>query len=353
MFKKITAIALVVTASVTSFYSNKQPEIMSNGWISWHSYSTYDALDSELFVHAPDGEIVKIEGSFINPMNAHFGSHPFDIIFMAIDKAADEWDIYRYNSMTGLLTNYTENSGFRNEDPKFSPDGMRVVFKRGYWSNEINNFVYNLAELDLQTKEVTMLTDDIFEEAMPYYSSDGNKIYYTMYKDGYSSINCLDRQTGDISCVYIENGVVSYYPIMGETALYFTKWYSSENHCDQIIRFTDKAESMPFNSNHFDCSDPFPIGEDKLIYCHDADGNYDLYYYDAQDSIPLSLFNTDKNELGAVYYSDNRLTELMHNTSDFLLGADTGINNYDIDSSGDVDCFDLVMQRRAYCDLYN
>lgn len=34
MFKKITAIALAVTASVTSFYSNKQPEIMSNGWIS-------------------------------------------------------------------------------------------------------------------------------------------------------------------------------------------------------------------------------------------------------------------------------------------------------------------------------
>lgn len=95
------------------------------GWLLWHNYSDYSALDSTLYLRTPDGITKEITGDFVHAMNGSFGTSPEQITFMAIDSKADEWDIYIVEN--GNTVNLTQNSGFRNEDPKWSPDRKSVV----------------------------------------------------------------------------------------------------------------------------------------------------------------------------------------------------------------------------------
>lgn len=304
--KKILA---VILSCILTIYS--VPHIITyadekdlNCWLMWHSYTDYFALDSRLYVRNPDGEVTEISGDFKHAMNGDFGNSPDDIVFMAIDNSIDEWDIYL--SKSGVITNLTENSGFRNEDPKFSPDGKTIVFKRGIWSNQENDFVYNLALLDSENGEITILTDDIYEEAMPYFSSDGNSIYYTDYENSLGSICCLNLEDKSTKTIFSETGICAYYPMIVEQILYFTKWHSAENHTDMIIRFDgEKYDEMPFNSTEYNCSDPFPIDGKQIIYSGTQKGSYDLYYFDGETSQPITGINTDIHELGAAFFPSN------------------------------------------------
>ena len=274
---------------------------MPKGWLLWHSYSTYAALDSKLYLHAPDGTTEEISGDFIHAMNGSFGAAPEEIVFMAIDPTADEWDIFLYRS--GTVANLTKNSGFRNEDPKWSPDGKQIVFKRGRWDQSVNDFVYNLALLDLEQMTVTMLTDDAAEEAMPCFSADGNTLYYTSYTNGIGAIMRMDIAARRQETVFSESGVNAYYPVTNGTMLFFTKWLSAENHCDQLMCCDGQTiRALPFDSAQFDCSDACPVGDNTVIYSGTADGGYDLYFFDGQESAELKQ-STEKNDLGADFYA--------------------------------------------------
>lgn len=280
---------------------NPQDAELPKGWLLWHSYNEYAELDSKLYLRTPDGSIKEISGDFIHAMNGSFGVTPNKVTFMAIDKDEDEWDIYLYDS--GIITNLTEKSGFRNEDPKWSPDGKSIVFKRGYWSNTTNDFVYNLALLNVETGEVTMLTDDTAEEAMPCFSEDGKYIYYTSYSNDIGSICRMDTSSHNTETVYAENNVTAYYPITADEDLYFTKCHDADNRCDQIMRYHgSQIYSLPFNSDLFDCSDACPVNENMMIYSSTADGDYDLYFFDGENSMKLTDFCTNKNELGVDFY---------------------------------------------------
>ena len=145
--KRICAVlsAFILSAAPVfgAFAVSAEDLAVPKGWLLWHSYTSYEAGDSQLYLQNPQGEISEITGDFIHAMNGNFGKSPDDIVFMAIDENADEWDIFLYEDKT--VTNLTENSGYRNEDPKWSPDGKSIVFKRGYWNADVNDFTYNLA----------------------------------------------------------------------------------------------------------------------------------------------------------------------------------------------------------------
>lgn len=122
----------------------------------------YEEKDSQLYLQNPQGDISEITGDFINPMNGSFGNSPDEIAFMAIDENADEWDIFLYDDKT--VTNLTQKSGYKNEDPKWSPDGKSIVFKRGYLNSETDDFTYNIALIDVESKEIKMLTESLYED---------------------------------------------------------------------------------------------------------------------------------------------------------------------------------------------
>ncbi|MBE6877449.1 MAG: hypothetical protein E7496_12205, partial [Ruminococcus sp.] len=250
--------------------------------------------DSRLFLRAPDGTITEITGNFRHAMNGSFGRFPHDIAFMAMDDDSDAWNLWLYNAITRKSVNLTEHSGFQCEDPKFSPDGRKLVFKRS------RNGFFQLAELDLHTKEITLLTEGGSENSMPCYSADGQWVYFSEMKQ---KIRRIHLQSRIIETVYSEPDTEAYYPICSGEKLYFTKWISPENHRDCIMQY-DKAgiRFLGFDSPETDCSDVCPVDETHIIYSCTRNGSYDLFCFDGKDSVPLTELNTDNDELGAVFY---------------------------------------------------
>lgn len=298
----LSALFLCVVPVLRSSAVSKGNISVPKGWLLWHSYTTYEEKDSQLYLQNPQGDISEITGDFIHAMNGRFGNSPDEIAFMAIDENADEWDIFLYDDKT--VTNLTKNSGYRNEDPKWSPDGKSIVFKRGYWNSEIDDFTYNIALIDVESKEIKMLTDSLYEDAMPYFSDDDKYIYYTKYIDGYGKISRLNTETGEDEIIFEEENINAYYPVVKNGILYFTKWYSSDNHHDEIIIYENNTfKSAAFNSEIYDCSDACPIDKDKIIYSSTQNGSYSLYYYDGDESVEISGIDTDRNELGADFFS--------------------------------------------------
>ena len=272
------------------------------GWLLWHSYSKYSALDSTLYLRSPEGEIKEITGDFFHAMNGSFGLTPDSFTFMAIDKSEEIWDIYLYDK--GKITDLTKDSGYRNEDPKFSPDGKSIVFKRSQWDPDLERLVYNIALMDVKTQKVTMLTDDLNEEAMPCFSSDGKYIYYASYTEDIGSIIRMDAKTHKTTTIFSESGVSAYYPVTKGDKLYFSKWYDAENQCNQLMCYDGKdITSMKFNCEEYNCSDACPVSDTAMIYSCTAGGNYDLYYFDGTRAARIGKINSDLNELGADLYS--------------------------------------------------
>ena len=347
----ITLSAVLLSAPV--MHTNAMTYNLSDsGILLYHNYSSYSAMDSSIHCYnLSSGDITDIcSDTFCNPMNADFGSHPYDMIFMAIDKSADEWDIYRYNALTGDITNLTYLSGFRNEDPKFSPDGKKIIFKRGYWNHGINDFEYNLAELDLDTSDITMLTDDIYEQSMPYYSSDGSKIYYALSYDDDSYIYELQRSTSVSSPVFSEKNSYAYYPVTSDSDLYFTKWHSPDNHNDSIVKLNNgNITVLPFNNDNFNCSDPFPLSQNAMFYSSTQNGSYDIFFYDGNTSYEISTINTGLNELGSSFFSYNEIKNVILNTTDFLLGKSYNDINMDADNNNHISISDLISFKSLCC----
>ncbi len=332
IINRLISLALTIPFATPFSVNAADNAELPDGWLLWHNYSDYSALDSKLYLRSPDGTTETISGNFIHAMNGYFGNSPEQFTFMAIDRTADEWDIFLYDK--GEITNLTQNSGFRNEDPKFSPDGKSIIFKRGYWSNSENDFVYDLALIDIETKEVTMLTDTPTEEAMPCFSTDGKYIYYANYTDRIGSICRIEVETEKIETIYSESGINAYYPIVNGDKLYFTAWHSADNHCDRIMCY-DGKETYPLslNSSDYDCSDACPINDSKIIFSSTMNGSYDLYYSDGENISPLSELNTAINELGADFYAYDEYLE--NNT---VKG--------DVNADGELTVADLVLLQK-------
>ena len=252
-------------------------------------------------------------------MNGFFGSTPDDIVFMAIDNRYNEWDLFHYCCKTNTFTNLTPNSGYRNEDPKYSPDGKKIIYKRRYWNHSEACFYYEIAELNLQTRKTNIIVScaDLphhhSELAMPVYTPDGKSIIYTKYTNSGSSIySIVLRDQKSEKVIYSESGVEAYYPICRKKDLFFTKWFSTDNHHDTLIRYDGKCfYSLPVNNALYDCSDICPIEKDIFIFSSTINETYDLFIYNNGECIPLNEINTEKNELGAAFFPKCRFVRSL------------------------------------------
>ena len=280
------------------------------GRMVYHNYTSYDSMDSKMYIYdfaANTLECISKDWTNVtHPMNGHFSPAGDFITFMGIG-AGGTWDVFIYYFGDKQPVNLTLSGNYRDEDPKVSYDGTRIVFKR-------DNRIAEIALADMSLKVLSTLSGS-GHHSMPYYTTDGKHAVCGCGAEGEDYIGLWDFASGTMSVLYDRKGVVEYYPItIDAESFYYSAHVSESNRHDQLYKgFFDgsPAQKLKFNVTNADYSDACPVSSGWLILCStrsDSKGGYDLYIaHETTGALyPLSdynsLINTSLNELGADYY---------------------------------------------------
>lgn len=281
-----------------------------SGRLVYHSYSCYECNDSKIFLYDFSTNTIKTLSTgwdMLNPMNAHFSPDGNKIVFMGISKSTNQWDIFLYNlsGATQPVNLTAQLSSAKNEDPKFSADGLKIILKRDG----------KLTQMDTLGNIEAQYAVPGTDASMPYFSNGDKTILYAASQDGISSIYSYRIKDSSIQTLYAATGIYAYYPIArNDSSFIFTRWHSASNHHDQLYLGYFNAQTplrLGFNEPTGDYSDAYPAGA-KYIFLSStrsgAVGGYDLYIADITTGDIWSLnkynaaINASGNELGSSYH---------------------------------------------------
>jgi Tol biopolymer transport system component len=286
------------------------PQPVLTGKMVYHSYSCYNCNDSVLFLYdfsSNERTVLSQNWGITNPMNAHFSPDGKKIVFMGVSQITNSWDLFIYTfGVDNLPINLTVNSLGRDEDPKFSPDGTKIIYKR----NGI------MKEMDTAGNILHTFTVPNSEASMPYYTADGKNILFAGNESAGSNLNIYKYSISNsitTALSAIEN-LEEYYPIVIDNSTFlFTRWESSSNKNDQVyLGYFDNETplKLPFNEPDANFSDAYPVNSNTLLISSTKQGGigqYDLYLADMLTGKKWSLnlynpyINSNKNELGGCY----------------------------------------------------
>ena len=157
---------------VNSLDSKQAAAPVLEGKILYHTYSGYENWDGELFIlDLSDNSITNISEnwSIDHAINGMFSPDGTKIVFMGDGHGwVQDWDIFLWTIGEDEPVNLTGLNQDREEDPKFSPDGNTIVYKKNG----------DIVTMDLEGNFIANLTNTAgIEESMPYYSADGSEIF--------------------------------------------------------------------------------------------------------------------------------------------------------------------------------
>jgi Tol biopolymer transport system component len=290
--------------------TSSNPPVLS-GKLVYHTYSCYSCNDSRLYLlDFTSRQLTCLSASWniTNPMNAHISPDGKKIVFMGMPSGTTHWDIFMYTlGAAAQPVDLTENSSLRDEDPKFSPDGSKIAFKR----NGI------LKEMDTTGLVLRTYTVPQKEASMPYYTRDGSGLLFAGSETGSTTLDIflLSAADGSTHALSALVNVEEYYPVArDDTSFLFTRWNDQTNKNDQVyVGFYNNRPSvrLPFNQTDHDFSDAFPVNAHTVVLSSTKPGGrgqYDLYIADSKTGKIWSLnlynpyLNTVNNELGACYW---------------------------------------------------
>jgi|GEM_PF-1538244 len=285
------------------------------GQLIYHNYSSYEARDSQMFLYDFETNTLKNISKNWNirhAMNANFSPDGKKIIFMGLRHNQDTWDIYMYDLVTQEHPVNLTPDDTRNEDPRFSPDGKRIILKRDF----------RLHEMDVASGEITrVIPEDGHEYSMPDYNFDGTKVVASRIPDYQSNSCCSEIVSVDLASrtvrqLYDVPDVQDYFPVNADAAsFYYSQGYSPNWRGDQVYRgYWDGRPSvpLPFNDQEGDYSDASPAGGDWVVISSTrpgSKGSYDLYLANTVSGKIVSMsdyhpdINTWKAELGPVIFT--------------------------------------------------
>lgn len=79
--------------------------------------------------------------------------------------------------------------------PDVSPDGKTLLFSTDMWG------AFELAEMNLENREITRLTYDQGINTCPQYSPDGRSILFLSRRNGLAEVYLMERESGDLTRV--------------------------------------------------------------------------------------------------------------------------------------------------------
>ncbi len=301
----------VKTTNPPDTSTSNQPALL--GRLIFHSYSCYGCNDSKLYLYDfAANKLTLLSGSWniTNAMNAHFSPDGKRIVFMGIPGASNNWDVFAWRiGSASQPANLTSTFGAaRDEDPKFSNDGNKIIFKQNGKMKEMDTLGNILRTFTVTQKEASMPYYILGDSAVLYSGRNATGTTADIFK--------LSLTTNSIQSLSSLPGVEAYYPIVrDDTSFLFTRWYSASNQNDQVYlgSLNGRAfQRLPFNEPDQNYSDAYPVNSRYVILSctrPGGKGGYDLYVADmvTGERWPLNLYNPGinsvNNELGACYTS--------------------------------------------------
>lgn len=291
------------------------------GKLVYHSYTNYNDGSSNLFLKDFSTQEVKqlneVNWNIEDPMNAHFSPNGHWLTFMG--KQNDHWNIFIWQLNSPLPpVNLSQNTPLNNstsEDPKFSPDGNYIVYKK---NGDLGLMHLNFTNPDQPYPDKKwLLTRNGYspEESMPYFSSDSTTIYYSQGAKANSDIYRLPIKiginlvnTGRPILVAGRTNLAEYYPITQNNNLFFVGWKDASR-IDLIYKnefLNSQPVALPLNDCNADNSDPMMADSTYMFFSSTRNNAvYKLYVGDINtgDVWPLDLdaAYVTKHQLGATY----------------------------------------------------
>ena len=310
------------------------------GRIAFHSYTEYDDDNTDGY-HSIDGIIqvydlatnthyqraeATIASQVQHAMNPKFSPDGSRLVFMGLPKTHtyehtnDAWanylDIFLYDLLSDRVVNLSEQAlqggtsagltdyGKVEEDPDFSPDGRRVIFKQDR---------SDLWEVSLDSLEISQITNSpSVEESGPRYSPDGQTIVFwegTGANAGIYEVPATAGPHAQSTLVVDTGGIQEMYPAFQDNDhLLYSRWVSSGDHHDQIYLHelaTQTDTAAVFSVTTANDSDPFGVTDPIVGFSSDRSGKggYDLFVGDSNTGEIrwLKAASTAKHDLGGSY----------------------------------------------------
>jgi len=116
---------------------------------------------------------------------------------------------------------------------------------------------------------------------------------------------------------------------------------SPQNKNDCIVKLINvKAELISHQNPTYNYSDVCPLSDNKMIISSTENGSYDLFYFDETTKYSLSDLNTEKNELGAAYYSESDYKDFLNKMEKCFFGYSEKEKYYDVNEDGKINILD-------------
>jgi Tol biopolymer transport system component len=137
-------------------------------------------------------KIKRIKTSLLSISSPDWSTDGDHLVFSGIDHGCR--DLYMYDIRTDSLTRLT-NTIADETDPHFSPNGSEIIysFQDTSLSAEIQKSAYgrspsDLRMLNINTREITLLTSTPWSEKQPCFSPDGNYVAFVSDRNGIDNI---------------------------------------------------------------------------------------------------------------------------------------------------------------------
>ena len=288
------------------------PASKLQGRIVFHRYTNYDAWDGRLYLYDFGTKRLKClseRWEIDHAINANFSPDGKQIVFMGVPRGqhrGDAWNVYLWKvDSRAKPLNLTEQLGTRDEDPRFAPDGKRILFKQ---DGEIRI-------MDLATRRIQSIPfgGAKAERSMPMFTPDGKHIIYAEGARKEMDLFMINVANGTRRPLAIEPEIQEYFPVpLDASRFLYVRWTSPTDHHDQVwVSSLDgrTREPLRFNQPGSDSSDPYPIDDRLVVYSSTragGQGGYDLYLGDREDGASWSLsslgINSPQEELVARHH---------------------------------------------------
>ncbi len=259
------------------------------GRLLYHSYVEYGNGSSLYLYDFPTNRVTQLDKpqwNLTDPMNAQFSPDGKNIVFMA--RRGTKWNVFSWTLGTAELpVNLTESLSGRSEDPRFSPDGKRMVMKYeadlfvvtlAYTGSKITGLVpYSGQNLtgDAWTAEQSMPGLTPGEKYIVYAQGAGNSVLYRKAMKSGTAQKLAEPPIG----------AKDYFPVVRDYSTYFFTRSTPpraghKKGFDQLMVLNTLAtdvdpEALKLNDCDSNNSDPAPVDEDYLVF---SSGKYNPPY---------------------------------------------------------------------------